>query len=74
MKVRLYCNVPIAVGETVQLPEAAAHHARDVLRLAVDDEVTLLNGLGGEYAATLTLVSKKEVEAWTALLTAEKTD
>ena len=63
MKVRLYCDVPIAVGDTVQLPEAAAHHARDVLRLAVDDEVTLLNGLGGEYAATLTLVNKKGVEA-----------
>ncbi len=63
MKVRLYCELPIAVGQTVQLPDAAAHHARDVLRLAVDDDVTLLNGLGGEYAATLTLVNKKGVEA-----------
>lgn len=63
MKVRLYCDIPIAVGETVQLPEAAAHHARDVLRLGAEDDVTLLNGLGGEYAATLTLVSKKGVEA-----------
>lgn len=63
MKVRLYCDIPITVGATVQLPEAAAHHARDVLRLASGNEVTLLNGLGGEYAATLTQVTKKVVEA-----------
>ncbi len=63
MKVRLYCDIPIAIDTTVALPEAAAHHARDVLRLAAEDDVTLLNGLGGEYAATLTLVSKKKVEA-----------
>jgi len=34
-----------------------------VLRLAVGDEVTLLNGLGGEYRARLALVHKKEVQA-----------
>lgn len=53
----------LTTGAQAALPEDAAHHARDVLRLAVGDEVTLLNGLGGEYRATLAQVGKKQVIA-----------
>ena len=63
MKVRLFCDAPLAVGCSIVLPEMPAHHAREVLRMAAGDDVTLLNGLGGEYAARLTLVSRKAVEA-----------
>jgi 16S rRNA (uracil1498-N3)-methyltransferase len=63
MKVRLFCESALTVGKPVTLPDAPAHHAREVLRLVAGDEVTLLNGLGGEYAARLTLVSRKLVEA-----------
>jgi 16S rRNA (uracil1498-N3)-methyltransferase len=63
MQVRLYCPVPLQAGATLTLPEDAAHHARDVLRLAAGDEVTLLNGLGGEYRARLAGVGRKEVTA-----------
>jgi 16S rRNA (uracil1498-N3)-methyltransferase len=40
----------------VDLPEAAAHHAARVLRLKADDEVTLFNGEGGEFAARIARV------------------
>ena len=63
MKVRLFCDLPLTPGQHITLPEAAAHHARDVLRLEAGATVTLLNGLGGEYAAVLTRVNKKLVEA-----------
>ena len=63
MKVRLFCDLPLTSGQHITLPETAAHHARDVLRLEAGAAVTLLNGLGGEYAAVLTLVSKKLVQA-----------
>ena len=63
MKVRLFCDLPLTLGQHITLPEAAAHHARDVLRLEAGATVTLLNGLGGEYAAVLTRVNKKLVEA-----------
>lgn len=63
MKVRLFCETQLAVDAQVVLPTATAHHARDVLRLVAGDEVTLLNGLGAEYQARLTLVSRKAVEA-----------
>jgi 16S rRNA (uracil1498-N3)-methyltransferase len=59
---RFYCPVPLAIGSTVALPEALAHHIH-VLRLAPGDQVTLFNGEGGEYAATLVTVEKKRAQA-----------
>ena len=58
---RLFCPGEIAAGQTLSLPDKPAHHARDVLRLAVGDEVNLLNGLGGEFRARLASVTKKQV-------------
>ncbi len=46
------------VGETVGLPDAAAHHAVRVVRLAIGDALTLFDGRGGEYAATLSRIDK----------------
>ena len=61
MIARLFRVGEIAVGQTLRLPDKAAHHARDVLRLTVGDQVTLLNGLGGEFRARLATVTKKQV-------------
>jgi len=54
---------PSSVGLTVPLPAAAAHHAVRVVRLGVGDALTLFDGTGGEYAATLTRVDRNDVEA-----------
>ena len=59
----MFCAGEISAGHSLILPDKAAHHARDVLRLAVSDEVTLLNGLGGEFRARLATVTKKQVSA-----------
>jgi 16S rRNA (uracil1498-N3)-methyltransferase len=48
-----------AVGHTLALPPAVAHHAMRVVRLAVGDAVTLFTGQGGEYAATIVDVDKR---------------
>ncbi|TFW08303.1 16S rRNA (uracil(1498)-N(3))-methyltransferase [Oxalobacteraceae bacterium OM1] len=57
---RFHCPLPLAVGATVELPEGVAHHVR-VLRLGVGDGITLFNGKGGEYTATLAAIEKKRV-------------
>jgi 16S rRNA (uracil1498-N3)-methyltransferase len=61
MTTRLYCPLPLATGATVDLPEAAAHHAARVLRLKGGDEVTLFNGEGGEFAARIVRVDARAV-------------
>jgi len=57
---RFYCDQPLAVGSVIDLPDHVAHHVQ-VLRLTHDDHITLFNGEGGEYIATLSGIEKKRV-------------
>ena len=52
---RLFVEAPLAPAASIELPEAAAHHAVRVLRLRAGDSVVLFDGRGGEYEARLTL-------------------
>jgi 16S rRNA (uracil1498-N3)-methyltransferase len=52
-------------GREFALPDATAHHALRVLRLAIGDAVTVFTGEGGEFAATLLRAGKRE--AWVRL-------
>jgi len=58
---RFHVPVPFTLPATLDLPEAAAHHAARVLRLRSGDAVTLFNGTGGEYAARITAIGKRDV-------------
>lgn len=53
MSPRFFVAGELAEGATVALPAAVAHHAVRVLRLRNGAAITLFNGRGGEYAATL---------------------
>jgi 16S rRNA (uracil1498-N3)-methyltransferase len=64
---RVYVEGPLRAGMTVELPQAALHHAR-VLRLREGDALTLFDGTGGEWSARLLsktaiqLIEKTEIE------------
>lgn len=59
---RFYCSQPLAVGATIELPDAVAHHVH-VVRMQAGDEITLFNGDGGEYVAHLAAIEKKRARA-----------
>src|SRR3569832_1600484 len=59
---RFYYPESMTVGATAVLTDHAAHHVQ-VLRLAHGETITLFNGEGGEYTATLTAIEKKRVQA-----------
>jgi len=59
-RTRLYCDLPLSPGAEIALSEAAAHHAVNVLRLQAGDALTLFNGAGGEYSASVVAVGKRE--------------
>lgn len=59
---RFYFPSPLAIGASITLPEHVSHHIR-VVRLATGDAITLFNGEGGEYTATLSVIEKKRVLA-----------
>ncbi len=57
-------HVPAAApGARVTLPEHAAHHARDVLRLRTGASVHVFDGAGREWEAVLDEVSRRTVSA-----------
>nr|WP_314627349.1 16S rRNA (uracil(1498)-N(3))-methyltransferase [uncultured Noviherbaspirillum sp.] len=59
---RFYCPEPLVVGATIALPDHVAHHLQ-VLRLETGAQVTLFDGRGGEYAATLAHLEKRRADA-----------
>jgi 16S rRNA (uracil1498-N3)-methyltransferase len=61
---RLYCAAPLSGANSAhefELPPDAARHVALALRMRVGDAVTLFNGEGGEYAATITRIDKRGV-------------
>ncbi len=57
-------HVPEAApGARVTLPDASAHHAREVLRLREDSPARIFDGAGHEYEAVLVTVTRRLVEA-----------
>jgi 16S rRNA (uracil1498-N3)-methyltransferase len=65
---RFYYPDTLGAGMRLDLPEHAAHHAARVLRLKAGDIVTLFNGSGGEYEATILRVDKQTVSVKTGPL------
>jgi len=59
---RCYVDAMLKVGGSLSLPEAAANHLR-VMRLREGEDCVLFNGDGHDYAARLSLVSKRDVQA-----------
>ena len=58
---RLFVNQPLAVNEIVSLEADAAHYLRSVLRLKKGFQLTVFNGLGGEYDAIVEVITRKEL-------------
>jgi len=58
---RFFFPSPLAAGSEVALPDNAAHHAAQVLRLRAGDAITLFDGGGGEFAAQISSASSRAV-------------
>lgn len=58
---RLFIDMPLAVGQEVVLPKESAHYhyLLNVLRRSKGTQVSLFNGQGGEYVASLIGAAKK---------------
>lgn len=57
---RFHCPLPLAAGQTLQLPAGAARHVQ-VLRLQPGARVTLFNGEGGEFEAVVERMGRSDV-------------
>ena len=58
---RFYCPAPLQPDALLNLPPQAARHVQ-VLRMQPGQALTLFNGEGGEFAATVTQMGRSEVQ------------
>ena len=58
---RFHCPLPLTPGNSIELPANAARHVQ-VLRLQPGAVLTLFNGEGGEYEATVQQMGRSHVQ------------
>ena len=58
---RFHCPAPLQTGLALSLPPGAARHVQ-VLRMQPGDVITLFNGEGGEFEATVTRMGRSDVD------------
>jgi 16S rRNA (uracil1498-N3)-methyltransferase len=61
MPPRLYVDGPLQAGDTLDMPPAAARHVQ-VLRLQPGAALTLFDGRGGEWSATVLKMGRSDVQ------------
>ncbi|MFC5438130.1 16S rRNA (uracil(1498)-N(3))-methyltransferase [Rhodanobacter umsongensis] len=59
--IRIHADLPLQPGIELTLPAQAGEHVARVLRLATGDPLTLFNGDGCDYAASILVVGKRDV-------------
>lgn len=60
---RLYTELDLFEGGTVELPKEQTHYLKNVLRKTEGDQVRLFNGRNGEWVYSLSVLGKKSAEA-----------
>jgi len=58
---RFYCPAPLQTGLALSLPPGVARHVQ-VLRMQPGDVITLFNGEGGQFEATVTRMGRSDVD------------
>ena len=56
---RIFLNQSLEPGYDITIPADQAHYLRHVMRLVSGDPITIFNGQGGEYRATVIGLSKQ---------------
>ena len=59
--IRIHADLPLIPGTELSLPAQAGEHVARVLRLVAGDPLTLFNGDGSDYEASILVVGKREV-------------
>ena len=71
MTARFHCAVALVADSALVLPPGAARHVQ-VLRMQPGDALTLFDGHGGEYAATVERMGRSEVAVQVGAHTADE--
>jgi 16S rRNA (uracil1498-N3)-methyltransferase len=59
---RIYQNRPLVADQHIELDKATSNHLIKVLRLEVGADLVVFNGLGGEYSAQISTISRNQCD------------
>jgi len=59
---RIHCDIRLGPGAQFALPAEAANHVGRALRLKAGDAITIFDGRGGEYEATIQRIDRERVD------------
>jgi len=59
MSQRFYSSDPLIIGDEIELQGSEHHHLAHVMRVSVDDDITLFDGRGDEFGATVRKLGKR---------------
>src|SRR5579872_441641 len=59
--IRIHVELPLTIGQALDLPTQAGEHVARVLRLTAGAPITLFNGDGADYPAVIQSVGKRDV-------------
>ncbi|MCB1645339.1 MAG: 16S rRNA (uracil(1498)-N(3))-methyltransferase [Pseudomonadales bacterium] len=62
MASRFFLDVPLHSDTVITVSDSVAHYLRTVLRLTAGTDITVFNGQGGEFRATIEAIRKHAVE------------
>lgn len=72
--IRVFQAATLTQGASIELDANASHHIARVLRARLHDKVIIFNGLGGEYNAVITEITKKSVRVLIADFNAKEAE
>jgi len=58
---RIFVAAALAAGSEIELPDAAARHVAQVLRMRAGEHIVIFNGTGGEFGAEIVLAERRNV-------------
>lgn len=59
---RLFIDVLLTTGESINLPRDKAHHISNVLRMRIGDSIKLFNDSGADYQSKIIEIGKKSAQ------------
>ena len=62
ISIRLFCEVTLTVGETINLETEQSHYLKNVMRCKINEKILVFDNNTGEYIAEITNIHKRSID------------
>ena len=62
ISIRLFCEVTLTVGETINLETEQTHYLKNVMRCKINEKILVFDNYTGEYTAEIVNIHKRSID------------